>query len=127
DARKQPELAALWEDRARRYKGFEHLQPEVLPPDPQFTPAPGAFALSPLSTCGFELHNAAAPITVLLGTFTVPNLRNSPNNGLPNDFVIFFGLGFLDVHIEMTVDAAHDISTAVRIHTGAQVSLPVSP
>jgi hypothetical protein len=127
DARTQPELAALWEDRAHRYKGFEHLQPELVPPDVEIQPAPVAFGLSPLFSCGFELFNASAPITVLLGTFTVPNLRNSPNNGLPNDFRLFFGLGFLDLHVEMTVTASNTITTAVRIHTGAQVSLPVSP
>ena len=31
DPRTQPELAALWEERARRYKGFEHLEPELVP------------------------------------------------------------------------------------------------
>jgi len=127
DSRMQPELAALWEDRAHRYKGFEHLQPEVLAPETDIKPTASAFGLTPLFNCGFELFNASAPITVLLGTFTVPNLRNSPNNGLPNDFRIFFGLGFLDLHVEMRVDAAHNITTTVRIHTGAQVSLPVSP
>ena len=127
DPRTQPELAALWDDRAHRYKGFEHLQPEVLPPDSEIKPTAAAFGLSPLFSCGFELFNASAPITVLLGTFTVPNLRNSPNNGLPNDFRIFLGLGFLDLHVEMTVDASHNITTVVRIHTEAQVSLPVSP
>jgi hypothetical protein len=64
---------------------------------------------------------------MLTGTWTVPNLNNSPNAGLPNDFRTFFGLGFLDVHVEMTVDAAQNITTAVRIHTGAEVALPVSP
>ena len=127
DPRKQPELAGLWEERAHRYRWFEHLKPEVIPSEIEIKPIPAAFGLTPLFSCGFELFDASAPITVLLGTFTVPNLNNSPNNGLPNDFTIFFGLGFLDLHVEMTVDAANNITTTVRIHTGAQVSLPVSP
>src|SRR6187397_2995876 len=31
DPHKQPELAALWDQRARRYKGFEHIAPEFQP------------------------------------------------------------------------------------------------
>ncbi len=127
DPHTQPELAGLWEDRARRYREFEHLRPELVPPQGELAPTPAAFGLSPLFSCGFELFDASAPITILLGTFTVPNLHNSPHNGLPNDFRIFFGLGFLDLHVEMTVDASHNVTTAIRIHTGAQVALPVSP
>jgi hypothetical protein len=33
DPRKQPAVAALWEQRMRRYQGFEHLEPELLPAD----------------------------------------------------------------------------------------------
>lgn len=126
DPRTQPELAALWEQRARRYQGFEYLEPKLLPADKPTEPV-AAFALSPLISCGYELFNLSGPITILSGTWTVPNLNNSPNAGLPNDFRTFFGLGFLDVHVEMTVDAAHNITTLIRIHTEAQVDLPVSP
>jgi len=127
DPRKQPELAAFWEQRARRYQNFEHLQPELLPADQPTEPTAAGFGLSPLISCGFELFNSSAPITMLTGTWTVPNLNNSPNSGLPNDFRTFFGLGFLDVHVEMTVDASHNITAAIRIHTGAQVAMPVAP
>jgi hypothetical protein len=127
DPRTQPALAQLWEQRARRYRGFEHLEPKLLAPDQPAELAAAGFGLSPLISCGFELSNPSGPITILSGTWTVPNLNNSPNAGLPNDFRTFFGLGFLDVHVEMTVDAAHNVTTLVRIHTGAQVSLPVRP
>jgi hypothetical protein len=127
DRRAQPELAGLWEERAHRYRWFEHLKPEIIAPDTPIKPPPAAFGLSPLFTCGFELFNASAPITMLLGTFTVPNLNNRPNNGLPNDFRIFFGLGFLDLHVEMSVDASNNVTTEVKIHTGATVALPVHP
>ncbi|MDP8928225.1 MAG: G1 family endopeptidase [Actinomycetota bacterium] len=127
DPRTQPGLAALWEQRARRYQGFEHLEPELLPADIPTEPAAAGFGLDPLTSCGFELTSFGAPITMVSGTWTVPNLNHSPNTGLPNDFRTFFGLGFLDVHVEMTVDTAQDITALIRIHTGAQVALPVSP
>jgi hypothetical protein len=127
DPRTQPALAAVWEQFARRYQGFEHLEPKLIPADKPTGPVAAGFGLSPIESCGFELFNSAGPITMLSGTWTVPNLKNSPNAGLPNDFRTFFGLGFLDVHVEMTVDAAQNITTMIRIHTGAQVSLPVRP
>jgi hypothetical protein len=132
DPRRQPALAALWEQRAHRYRGFEHLEPKLLPADkptkpPATKPSATLFGLFPLESCGFELFNSTGPITVLSGTWTIPNLNHSPTAGLPNNFRTFFGLGFLDVHVEMTVDTAHNITTLIRIHTGAQVALPVRP
>jgi Peptidase A4 family len=126
DPRKQPGLAALWEQHARRYQGFEHLKPELVPGRPTH-PAPPAFGLFPLEHCGYELVSLGAPLTILSGKWTVPNLNHSPTGAAPNQFRTFFGLGFLDVHVEMTVDTAQNITTLVRIHTGAQVALPVRP
>jgi hypothetical protein len=127
DPRTQPALAALWEQRALRYRGFEHLQPELLPADRPAEPVAAGFGLSPLESCGFELFSRTGPITMLSGTWTVPNLNHSPTAGPPNHFRTFFGLGFLDVHVEMTVDTGQNITALIRIHTGAQVALPVSP
>lgn len=64
---------------------------------------------------------------MLSGTWTVPNLNRGPSPVDPVQFRTFFGLGFLDVHVEMTVDAAQDVTALIRIHTGAQVALPASP
>jgi hypothetical protein len=127
DPRTQPALAALWERYARRYQGFEHLKPRLLPADKPTKPVAAGLGLSPLESCGFELFDSTGPITMLSGTWTVPNLNNSPNAGLPNDFRTFFGLGFLDVHVEMTVDANQNVAALIRIQTGAQVALPVRP
>lgn len=127
DPRTQPAVAALWEQRLRRYQGFEHLEPKLLPPDTPTEPLAAGFGLSTLESCGFELFNSSGPITMLTGAWTVPHLNHSPGGGPPNHFRTFFGLGFLDVHVEMTVDTAQAITTLVRIHTGAQVALPVSP
>jgi Peptidase A4 family len=128
DPRTQPALAALWEQRARRYRDFEHLEPKLLPADKPTEPVAAGLGLLPaFESCGFELFNNTGTIATMSGTWTVPNLNHSPNGGLPNHFRTFFGLGFLDVHVEMTVDATQNITTEIRIHTGAQVPLPVNP
>ena len=127
DPRSEPAVAALWERHARRYQGFEHLKPELLPGVTVAEPVASLFGLSPLESCGFELFNSTGPITIFSGTWTVPNLNNTPNNGLPNAFRTFFGLGFLDVHVEMNVDVNQNITSVIRIHTGAQINLPVKP
>jgi hypothetical protein len=127
DPRTQPGPAALWEQRMRRYQGFEHLEPELIPADTPPEPVAPGFALPALVSCGFEL-SFPAPIVILSGTWTVPNLNHSPTpGGFPNHLHTFFGLGFLDVHVEMTVNAAQNVTALIRIHTGAQVALPVRP
>jgi hypothetical protein len=128
DPAKQPELAELWEQRARRYTGFTHLEPEFVRADEPPTPAVAGLGLFPLEACGFELTtNPGAPFLKLIGTWTVPHLNHSPDGGLPNRFRTFFGLGFLDVHVEMTVDTAQNNTALIRIHDGTQVMLPVDP
>ena len=127
DPRTQPGPAALWEKIARRYKDFDHLEPELLAPDKPTEPVAAGFGLSARVSCGFEL-GSPAPITILSGTWTVPDLNHSPTpEQFPNHLHTFFGLGFLDVHVEMTVDVAQNVTSLIRIHTGAQVALPVRP
>jgi hypothetical protein len=126
DPRMQPGPAALWEEIARRYKDFDHLEPELLPPDKPTEPV-AAGLLPGLVSCGFEL-GFPAPITIFSGTWTVPNLNHSPTpEQFPNHLHTFFGLGFLDVHVQMTVDVAQNVTSLITIHTGAQVALPVRP
>src|SRR6478735_4983744 len=55
DPRTQPELAALWEQRARRYRSFEHLEPKLIPPTVAIGPITEAFSLSPFINAGYEL------------------------------------------------------------------------
>jgi Peptidase A4 family len=131
DPRTQPERAAQWEQLARRYGGFEHLAPQLIPADTPATPAtvePLA-VLPDLEACGYSLASEA-PFTQLSATWTVPNLNYTPTPQTPDGLVhfrTFFGLGFLDVHVEMTVDAAQNVTSVITIHTGAQVALPVRP
>src|SRR6478752_6449862 len=47
DPRTQSGPAALWEQRARRYQGFEHLEPELLPADQPTEPVAAGFGLDP--------------------------------------------------------------------------------
>jgi hypothetical protein len=126
DPRTQSGPAALWEKVARRYKDFDHLQPELLAPDKPRKPLTPGF-LDGIVSCGFEL-NFPAPITISAGTWTVPDLNYSQTpEGLPDHLHIFFGLGFLDVHLEMTVDVDQNVTSVIVIPPGAQVALPVRP
>jgi len=126
DPRTQPALAALWERCARRYQGYKHLEPKLSPPEKPRKAVPFGLGLEPLINCGFELFSNTGPITQFAGTWTVPDLNHNPNNsGPPNSFRTFFGLGFLDLHVEMTVDTAQAVTALIRIHTGDVVALPV--
>ena len=132
DRQTQPAQAALWEHIANRYASFEHLQPNLSPLDTPTAPATteadiAPFALYPFESCGYELFSpAATPFLVLAATWTVPNLKHKANPFGPNRFHTFLGLGFLDVHVNMTVDAAQNVTAAITTHN-AQVALPVSP
>jgi hypothetical protein len=134
DPRKQPGAAALWEQRMRRYQSFEHLEPELLPIDQPTEAVAAGFGLDPLVNCGYELNSRTGPIIIFSGTWTIPNLNHSPSVGFPNldfpnNFHTFFGLGFLDLHVQMTVDASQNITTQIVAFadTGIQVNLPVHP
>lgn len=125
----QPGQAKLWEQRARRYRDFDHITAELSPALTPLDPLAGgaAAALFPREQCGFELTSLGAPIVMLSGSWTVPNLNHTPTPINPVHFRTFFGLGFLDVHVEMTVDPAQTVTAALTIHTGERVSLGVRP
>ena len=54
DPRTQPELAALWEQRARRYQDFEHLKPELIPADKPTEPVAPSFGCRRLNLAGLS-------------------------------------------------------------------------
>jgi hypothetical protein len=63
-----------------------------------------------------------------LRAVTVPNLAYNPApSGLSNLFHTFFGLGFLDVHVEMSVDAGQNVTSSLSTHVGAVANFPVRP
>lgn len=57
--------------------------------------------------------SSSAPFTALFITWTVPNLRFSPSPLGLNRFHTFVGLGFLDVHVEMTVNSAQNVTSRI--------------
>jgi hypothetical protein len=125
----QPGMAALWERVARRYQGFEHLEPA---PDTstavkrQLTAGP--FDPDPLESCGYSLASTtAAPFTALFVHFTVPDLQFSPSPFRPNQFHTFVGLGFLDLHVEMTVNSAQTVTSQLWAEAVGDINLPVRP
>jgi hypothetical protein len=127
----QPELSSLWERQARRYRTFEHLQAKVHRSVRNETAAaPEVFRLFPVGTCGYTLDGNGDTFTVLATTWTVPNLRYTPSALGINNFRTFVGLGFLDVHVEMTVDTTHNVTaivTALGPNGMERVGLPVQP
>jgi hypothetical protein len=127
DPRTQPVLAALWEQYAHRYQRFEHLKPKLIPAKKSKQPVASGLGLSPLIHCGFEMFSSIGAITQFSGTWTIPNLNNSPNGGLANDFRTFFGLGLLDLHVEMEVDPSHNVTIEMKIQTGDVIAIPIRP
>jgi hypothetical protein len=128
DPQTQPGMAALWERQAARYRNFQHLEPQ---PDtttaakkPIAVPALGP---DPTESCGYQLFNSAAPFTALFVTWTVPDLHFTPSLLGVDNFHTFVGLGFLDVHIDMTVDSAQNVTSQIWAQSIGTINLPVRP
>jgi hypothetical protein len=128
DARVQPHLAALWDTCARRYTGFEHLSPDIKPSGPGTT-TPNPASLSPLENCGYSLvSNSSEPFVALFIHWTVPHLIYSPAPLNKNYFHTFVEIGFIaDVHVDMTVDAAQQVTSVVTVNGDPVTNLPVAP
>jgi len=121
-------MAALWERQAARYRNFQPVEPH---PDtttankkPIAVPALGP---DPTESCGYQLFNSAAPFTALFVTWTVPDLHFTPSPLNVDNFHTFVGLGFLDVHIDMTVDSSQNVTSQVWAQDIGTINLPVRP
>jgi hypothetical protein len=121
----QPGLAALWERQATRYRDFEHLEPDVDTTDAVRPLAPG-IGPDPFDSCGYSLFSQA-PFTALFITWTVPDLTFTPGSPGPNNFHTFVGLGFLDLHVEMTVDSSQIVHARLWAQGVGAINLPVAP
>ena len=129
----KPGLAALWEElwerQATRYRGFEHLEPR---PDTTAAarkniPVP-ALGLDPQLSCGYSLDSPGDPFVSLFLTWTVPDLYFNPNPSGPVDnFHTFVGLGFLDVHVEMTVDSLQNVTSRLWALDVGWINMQVRP
>lgn len=128
DPQTQPGMAVLWERQAARYRSFDHLEPrpDTTTADRNVITA-AALGPDPILSCGFHLFNPSAPFTALFITWTVPNLWFSPTPLGINYFHTFVGLGFLDVHVEMTVDSTQNITSHIWVQSVGLVNLPVRP
>jgi hypothetical protein len=128
DPQTQPGMAALWERLAGRYRSFDHLEPR---PDTataaKKTLTPGPLDPDPIESCGYSLVSLSAPFTALFVTWTVPDLQFSPSPFGPNQFHTFVGLGFLDVHVEMSVDSMQNVTSRIWAQSVGDVTLPVGP
>ncbi len=129
DPRTQPGMAALWDRLAARYRSFEHLEPQ-----PDTTTAakkavtPHGLGPDPIESCGYQLLSSpAAPFTVLFVTWTVPDLQFTPSPLGLDYFHTFVGLGFLDLHVEMTVDTAQNVTSHIWAQSVGNINLPVRP
>ena len=129
DSHAQPGLAALWDRLATRYRSFEHLEPK---PD---TTTAGKKAIvvnvpllgpDPTESCGYQLFSSA-PITSLFVTWTVPDLQYTSSELGTDYFHTFVGLGFLDLHVEMTVNSAENVTCQVWAEAIGNINLPVRP
>jgi hypothetical protein len=128
DPHMQPGLAALWERQAARYRSFDHLEARL------DTTTAGKRAVTmpalgpdPLESCGYQLFSSSAPFTALFVTWTVPDLQFTPGPTDVNYFHTFVGLGFLDVHVEMTVDSAQNVTSYIWAQSVGQINLAVRP
>lgn len=117
---------ALWETKAARYRGFKHLElrPDTTSAAAKKTPL---FGLDPAESCGYMLETLGDPFISLFITWTVPDIIFAPNEFSDIDhFHTFVGLGFLDLHVNMTVDSGQNIVLQVWTQAAGNVTLPVS-
>jgi hypothetical protein len=121
-------MAALWDRQAARYRGFEHLEPKF-----DVTKAvnkavkPFGLGPDPIESCGYQLLSTSGPFTALFVTWTVPDLHFTPSPLGTDYFHTFVGLGFLDVHVEMTVDSAQNVTCQILDPSIGAFNLPVRP
>ena len=128
DPRKQPELAALWDKRAARYRTFDHLEPKFDSTASFKKAVTPAFDLDPTESCGYQLtSDTSAPFTVLAVTWTIPDLHFTASQYGFDYFHTFVGLGFLDLHVEMTVDPTDNVTSEFYSPDIGPINLPVRP
>nr|WP_249776496.1 G1 family glutamic endopeptidase [Leifsonia sp. C5G2] len=127
DAATEGGLAALWEQKAARYRHFEHLNPVVLDPSPLPAATPSALGPDPVDSAGYSLISGSGPFTSLFLTWTVPDLQFDPDPFGINSLHTFAGLGFLDVHTQLTVTATQTITCSLWAQGIGTIALAVRP
>jgi hypothetical protein len=79
DRRTQPEMAALWERLAARYRSFDHIEPRLdTTTVARKAVAASALGPDPIESCAYQLFSSpAAPFTALFVTRTALAVRFS--------------------------------------------------
>jgi hypothetical protein len=128
DPQTQPGQAALWDRQAARYRSFEHLEPRFdTTKATRKAVTPFGLGPDPTESCGYQLLSTSGPFTALFVTWTVPDLHFTPSPLGFDYFHTFVGLGFLDVHVEMTVDSAQNVTCQILDPSIGVFNLPVRP
>jgi hypothetical protein len=137
DPRTEPDLAALWERKAAQYRDFEHLAPVALGPvtsrpapsrpatsGPEVAPGLGPDAID---SAGYSLTTTSGPFTSLFVTWTVPDLTYDSDAFGINSLHTFVGLGFLDVHVQLSVDSSQSVTCALSAEAVGAIGMSVRP
>ena len=128
DPQTEPGLAALWDRQAARYRSFEHLEARPVATTAGKKPVtPLALGPDPTESCGYQLLSTSGPLTALFVTWTVPDLHFTPSQLGVDYFHTFVGLGFLDLHVDMSVDSAENVTCQLWAQDIGNINLPVRP
>jgi hypothetical protein len=123
DPSTEPELAELWERKARQYRRFEHVASHV---DASRVQAAAGLGPDPVDSSGYTLTSDSGPFTSLFATWTIPDLQVDSDPFGINSLHTFVGLGFLDVHVQLTVDASQAVTCSLEAQ-GSPVGITVRP
>jgi Peptidase A4 family len=127
DVATEPGLAALWEQKASQYRNFEHLAPVARPRPRALSPAASGLGPDPIDSCGYSLTTSSGPFTSLFITWTVPDLQFDDDAFGINSLHTFAGLGFLDVHVQLSVDLSQSVTCVLWAEAVGDVGLSVRP
>jgi Peptidase A4 family len=123
----EPGLAALWEQKAVQYRNFEHLAPAAHPAAVAAPLAVPGLGPDPIDSCGYNLTSNSGPFTSLFITWTVPDLQYDGDAFGINSLHTFAGLGFLDVHVQLTVDSSQSVTCVLWAEDVGDIELAVRP
>ena len=127
DTETEPELAALWERKAQQYRDFEHLEPVVLNPAVASAGVTPALGPDPIDSAGYTLNSNSGPFTSLFITWTVPDMQFDGDAFGINSIHTFAGLGFLDVHVQLSVDSSQRVTCGLWAEGVGDIGLGVRP
>lgn len=127
DPKTEPDLAALWDRKAAQYRNFEHLAPAAQPSGVVSLVAPTGIGPDPFDSAGYNLTTGSGPFTSLFVTWTIPDLHFDSDAFGINQLHTFVGLGFLDVHVSLSVNSSQTVTSTLSAVGVGDVGLTVRP